>query len=244
MRRKLTAWQNWEPFIICPSAKTFEAFEKRQLAHKWQGAIIPNAFDFKAFSPINRKRARARLGIEDSRKIVLFGAQYGIEDQRKGFDLLVDAIFHMSERERANHLMLTFGGPGEIGPIGGMQCRSLGFIDDPDMLATAYSAADVFVNPSRQETFGNTTLEAIACGTPVVSFDTGAAAQMVASTEAGTVVPLGDPAGMARAIVHHAAKGEGSHREKMRRDAIALFAPERIVAEHTAVYARLIGNKI
>ena len=50
------------------------------------------------------------------------------------------------------------------------ECCSLGFIEDKTTLAVAYNAADVFVSPSFQETFGLVTAEAQACGTPGIGF--------------------------------------------------------------------------
>ena len=67
-------------------------------------------------------------------------------------------------------------------------------------LAELYSAADVFVNPSVQETMGLTTVEAMACGTPVVVYDRTAVPEAVEGTSCGTVVPAGDIEALARAI--------------------------------------------
>ena len=47
------------------------------------------------------------------------------------------------------------------------------------MLSTIYSAADVFVIPSLQESFGQTVIESLACGTPVVGFASGGIVDMV-----------------------------------------------------------------
>jgi len=54
-----------------------------------------------------------------------------------------------------------------------------GCISDKNELASLYSAADVFVNPSRQETFGLTTAEAMACGTPAVVYNVTACPEVV-----------------------------------------------------------------
>ena len=56
--------------------------------------------------------------------------------------------------------------------------------------AQIYSAADVYVNPSVEETFGLTPLEAQACGTRVVTYDTGGSPETLNDT--GIVVPKGD----------------------------------------------------
>ncbi|MPM63022.1 D-inositol-3-phosphate glycosyltransferase [bioreactor metagenome] len=61
-------------------------------------------------------------------------------------------------------------------------------IKDPSVLAKFYSMADVFVNPSRQETFGLTTAEAISCGTPAVAYDVTACSEVVGKDREGGYV--------------------------------------------------------
>ena len=58
-------------------------------------------------------------------------------------------------------------------------------------LAEIYTAADLFVNPTREENYPTVNMEAIACGTPVVTFNTGGSPEMLDST-CGTVVKKND----------------------------------------------------
>ena len=75
----------------------------------------------------------------------------------------------------------------------------LGPIHDPEELAKWYSAAEVFVNPTYEDTFPTVNLEAQACGTPVVTYDAcGSPETLVPGT--GRVVPVGDVEALARAI--------------------------------------------
>ena len=53
---------------------------------------------------------------------------------------------------------------------------------DQKELADIYSSADVFFNPTREEVFGMVNIEALACGTPVVTFDTGGSPECIDST--------------------------------------------------------------
>jgi glycosyltransferase involved in cell wall biosynthesis len=63
-----------------------------------------------------------------------------------------------------------------------------------EALAQHYASADLFLFPSLSETFGNVTLEALACGVPVVAFDQAAAAEHVLDGQSGLLVPPGNPA--------------------------------------------------
>lgn len=49
----------------------------------------------------------------------------------------------------------------------------------PDELVGLYSEADVFINPTLEDNFPTTNLEALACGTPIVTFNTGGSAEVV-----------------------------------------------------------------
>ncbi len=71
---------------------------------------------------------------------------------------------------------------------------------DQKELAEIYSAADVFVNPTRQEVLGMVNLEALACGTPVVSFRTGGCPECL-DESCGSVVPVDDNEGLLREVV-------------------------------------------
>ena len=71
-------------------------------------------------------------------------------------------------------LLVVFGDlkPGDL-PNLGIETRNVGYIDDDQRLSLLYSAADVAAVPSIEEAFGKTLIEAMACGTPVVAFDSG-----------------------------------------------------------------------
>ena len=59
---------------------------------------------------------------------------------------------------------------------------AIGFTNSQKELAEIYSSADVFVNPTREENFPTTHLEALACGIPVITFNTGGAAESIDET--------------------------------------------------------------
>ena len=67
-------------------------------------------------------------------------------------------------------------------------------------MALAYNAGDVFVMPSLQEAFGQTALESIACGVPVVAFEAGGIPDTVRHEETGLLVPVGDSSALAGSI--------------------------------------------
>jgi glycosyltransferase involved in cell wall biosynthesis len=76
----------------------------------------------------------------------------------------------------------------------------LGWVDNDDAIATALSAADLFVMPSIAETFGMMAIESMACGTPVIVFEGTSLPEVVRSPHAGVAVPLGDSGALANVI--------------------------------------------
>src|SRR6185369_3871237 len=106
---------------------------------------------------------------------VLFAAE-SVANVRKGFSHLAQAVATVRGVEKM--LLVSVGG-GKCELPAGLQHLPLGKIGNDRMLSTIYSAADVFVIPSLQESFGQTVIESLACGTPVVGFAAGGIPDMV-----------------------------------------------------------------
>jgi hypothetical protein len=79
--------------------------------------------------------------------------------------------------------------------------RAVGKLSSDKALRTFYSAIDVLVVPSLEETFSNTVIESLACGTPVVGFQTGVLQELLIDPAVGLAVPVGDTQALARAVV-------------------------------------------
>jgi glycosyltransferase involved in cell wall biosynthesis len=115
-----------------------------------------------------KAEARDLLGISKGRKVILAGAERP-DAYWKGFDLFKEAL---QATKVLDPLVLLFGNvPEDMLSEANVDVKSLGMINDRNLLRTAYSAADVFVAPSRMESFGKTLAESLATGTPVVAFD-------------------------------------------------------------------------
>ncbi len=141
---------------------------KSELFREYQVVTISNNVDTESFSPLRKKEARQALGLNDGQKIVLIGAQ-DAENFYKGFELFLQALETL---DKENLLVVLFGASAaDMRDSHGVQSKHIGILSDTKALCQAYSAADVFVAPSRMEAFGKTIVESMACGTPVVCFD-------------------------------------------------------------------------
>lgn len=148
------------------------------LTSRFESTVIPNGLDTNTYRPYNREEVRKAFVIPRDRPVVLAVAD-SLDDRRKGFDLLVKAVRGLDNL----HLLLVGTTTGELVPD--VSHQHLGFIEADEQLAKVYSAADVFAIPSRQDNLPNTVLESMACGTPVVGFETGGIPDMVRPGETG-----------------------------------------------------------
>lgn len=131
-------------------------------------STISNNVDTRLFSPVEKNAARQALELHDDRKVLLVGA-LDVASVYKGFDLFLQALAHLDPEKLR---LVTFGNSSAPIPESlGIPVTNLGFLSDAIALRLAYSAADVFVAPSRADAFGKTLVEAMSCATPVVCFN-------------------------------------------------------------------------
>jgi glycosyltransferase involved in cell wall biosynthesis len=158
--------------------------------------VIPNGLDTDDFAPRDKAFARDTLGLPRDARIVLFAAE-SLTVKRKGFGLLLEALKGL--QDEPDLLLLSVG--STKAPIESpVRQVNLGRINVDRYLSLAYGAADVFVIPSVQESFGQTVSESLACGTPVIGFATGGMLDMVRPGQTGQLVPVGDTAALRDAI--------------------------------------------
>jgi glycosyltransferase involved in cell wall biosynthesis len=156
---------------------------------------IPHGLDQGVFSPKQTDEERKKMEIGKDKKVILFIAD-SVSNVLKGFSLLYEAL---GETNLTDTTLLSVGGGTPRVPED-VSHRHLGRVDDDHRLALLYSLADLFVIPSLQEAFGQTALEAMACGTPVVGFDTGGIPDMVRPGETGWLAEPGDVSSLRRKI--------------------------------------------
>jgi len=174
-----------------------EGARQSTLLGRFPVATIANCVDTKAFTPVEKSRAKQALGLGEDRKVLLVGAQ-NVASVYKGFDLFLEAL---EKLDRNAVQVLLFGNrTGSIPKSLGIPSNNLGFLTDSDSLRVAYSAADVFVAPSRADAFGKTLVEAMLCGTPVVCFNATGPKDIVDHHETGYLAEPFSPQDLADGI--------------------------------------------
>lgn len=200
-QRKMTAWQNTLLQIITPSRWLANIARSSSLLQNSAITVIPNGVDTKIYRSIPPALARTQLKLPTDKQLILFGSLNATSDHRKGFDLLIAALALLDETAKRQAQLVIFGADqGRNSPNFGLKTHYLGELKTDQSLALAYGAADVFVLPSRQDNLPNTLLEALACGTPCVSFGIGGIPEAIDHQVNGYVAKAFDPQDLATGI--------------------------------------------
>ena len=198
--RKLSAFAERDPnntLVVADSHWLAEQAKLSALFANYPANVIHYGVDARVFNPSRRDVAKDALGIAKETQVVLFVSD-NVTNYRKGFDLLCEALSHVNLEKPP--LLLSVGLSSDSTKFS-QQHRSLGNITSELLLSLVYSASDVFVAPSRAEAFGQVALEASACGTPVVAFNTGGLPDIVEDGQSGLLVPAGETKSMSQAIM-------------------------------------------
>lgn len=171
-RRKQSAWQGVNLTIVTPSQWMADCVKASSLFRQRRVEVVPFCLDTDTYKPIPKAVARDILGLPQDKRLILFGALGATVDPRKGFEQLVAALEQLSQtglRDQAEVIVFGSNTPDNP-PDFGFKAHYLGSFADDLSLSIVYSAADVMIVPSIQESFGQTASEALACATPVVAF--------------------------------------------------------------------------
>jgi glycosyltransferase involved in cell wall biosynthesis len=155
--------------------------KKSRLLSSFRINSIPNPIDIGLFSLKNKQKMREKRHINADAKVILFGAA-NINDRRKGITYLVEALQHLkNDYPQTIPIEVVIFGKNKHFDVSTLPfpVHELNVISSPEELAEVYSMADVFVLPSIEDNLPNTVMESLACGTPVVAFDTGGIPEMV-----------------------------------------------------------------
>ena len=165
-------------------------------------AIWARGIDRDQFNPERRDmKWRRSIGIADDEMVIAFLGRIVME---KGLDVFADAI-HAFATFGLKHRVLVIG-EGPARPWFEEQLPDAIFLGEQtgDDLGRALASADVFLNPSITEAFGNVTLESMACALPVLAAEATGATNLVRSGITGQLVDGGDPDEFAEALAAYA----------------------------------------
>ncbi len=213
--------------------------------------LIPGGVDVEKFKPpMNKLKIKEGLGL-DPDKFTLLTVRRLVP--RMGLEKLVYAMKTVVRHSQNVHLII--GGRGILGTSLKALVSSLGlkkhvtFIGyiDEEKLPLYYQAADVFVLPTKDlEGFGLVTIEALACGTPVLATPVGANLETVGTFDKNLLFTGADTESMAKRILKFISshKTNNGLSEKYRKFAMQNYSWNKIVGRYEEVYTSLLDRKM
>ncbi len=206
---------------------------------------IPNPIDIDIFSPKDITTARAKWNINPQSKIILFGAA-NILDRRKGISYLVDALNDLKNNyPDTGNIEIVLFGKNKSFDVNQLpfKVHELHIITSQYDLAELYSLADVFVTPAIEDNLPNTVMEALACGTPVVAFNTGGIPDMVVHKQNGYLAEFKSSKDFAAGI-HYILNSDSTAElaANARNKVLQNFTNEIVASKYMAVYQSILNK--
>jgi glycosyltransferase involved in cell wall biosynthesis len=187
--------------IVAPSRWLTEQ-AKASMLNRFPIHHIPHGINTNAYQPLDPLLCRNLLGIPENKKVLLFGAE-SLKDSRKGGDLLLKALQMLPQSLKSETIILTFGSGGEtIASQIDTPTINLGYVSSDRLKSLAFSAADLFIFPTRADNLPLVLQESMASGTPMVSFDIGGVSDLVRHNITGYLAKPEDTQDFSNGIVN------------------------------------------
>ncbi|MGB3516903.1 MAG: glycosyltransferase family 4 protein [Elainellaceae cyanobacterium] len=230
--------------IVTPSRWLTKQAKSSMLGHL-QIHHIPYGIDTNAYQPLNPDLCRFALGIPLNKRVLLFSSD-NLKDSRKGGDLLVKALQQLPPSLKQECVLLTFGRrTALIEAAVDMEEIHLGYITSDRLKSVAYSAADLFIFPTRADNLPLVLQEGMACGTPMVSFDIGGVSDLVRPGVTGYLAQPEDTDDFCQGIVDLLEDDEKRQAmgENCRRIALEDYALELQAERYQRLYEQVLARE-
>lgn len=193
---------------------------------------IYNWIDSEKFYPRNIENLKEKLGLKDYKILLCVASNWNKE---KGIENIIELSFKLSNTER---IIIVGNISDEYKKKLNKNVILVPTIESLDILAEYYSIADVFVQPSLEETFGKVGAEALACGTPIVCFDSTANPELIGEG-CGSIVKVGDIDKFYQEIKNILKNGKDFYRKNCIEFANKNFNKDKNIEQYLCLFERL-----
>jgi len=246
-KRKSEIYKQCRLYLATPCGWLMEKVQQSILASAIiESRIIPSGVDLSVFSPMDKKQSRAELNLPQHSKIILFAANGIRKNIWRDFQIMKDAISIVAEKCRSqNILFIAMGEKSRPIKIGKAEIAFVEYQNDPAMVARYYQSADIYLHAARIDTFPNTILESMACGTPVIATNVGGIREAVLDGQTGYLVQSGDVRGFANCILKLIDSEElaNSLSNASVNEARLRFSDKRMAADYLKWYQEVLSSK-
>lgn len=190
--KKMAAIKGVNLTIITPS-EWLASLVKKSFFKDFPVKVINNGIDLNIFKP-TESNFKEKYALEN--KYIVLGVAFGW-GERKGLDVFCELAKRLDGEK---YKIVLVGTNDDIDKLLPENIISIHRTANQTELAEIYTAADIFANPTREEVLGLVNLEALACGTPVVTFKTGGSPECIDET-CGAAAAKNDIDGMYNEII-------------------------------------------
>ena len=224
-----------DKLTIVPVSDWIRREMSRSFLKDYPFRVIHNGIDTDVFKVYDTDEVKQKYGWQG--KHILLGVA-SIWSEEKG---LSDFI-KLAQRLREDEVIVLVGVTEEQKKILPHNMYGIRRTENIQDLARLYSVADVFVNPTWQDNYPTVNLEAIACGTPVVTYRTGGSVESV-TEDTGFIVEQGDVKGLLDSVRVIEQYGKHYYVDRCRKYALANFRKEDRYADYLNLYEELRTNR-
>ncbi len=169
--------------IVTPSQWLADLVKESYL-NEYPVKVINNGIDLSIFKPVE-SNFKKKYNCED--KFVMLGVA-NVWDYRKGLDVFIELANRLDKQK---YQIVLVGTDDQVDKQLPNNIISIHKTHNQEELAEIYSVSDVLLNPTREDNFPTVNLEALACGTPVIMFETGGSPEAI-NDSCGVLVPCDD----------------------------------------------------
>ena len=224
-----------DKLTIVPVSDWIRGEMSRSFLKDYPFRVIHNGIDTEVFRIYDANELKKKYGWQGKR--ILLGVA-SIWSEEKG---LPDFI-KLAQRLQEDEMIVLVGVTEDQKRLLPPNIYGIRRTENIQELAKLYSAADVFVNPTWQDNYPTVNMEAIACGTPVVTYRTGGSIESV-TEETGFIVGQGDTEELLDAIRTIEKEGKSCYVNRCRKYALEHFRKEDRYADYLRLYEDLIIDK-
>ena len=152
--------------------------------------VIPNGVDQNIFTAAEKIQARKKLNVPATDFVISFSCNSPSQNPWKNYNLVEDIVQILANsRKSKNITFLIMGEDGESTSYNHVCLKKLGWLHDKRDVAEVYQASDVYLHPTKADTYPNVILEAMSCGTPVIASDVGGIPEQITDQVDGRILP-------------------------------------------------------
>ena len=216
---------------IVPVSEWIRNEMRRSFLNAYPFRVIHNGINTDIFNIYDDRQVRTAFGLGD--RHILLGVA-SIWSREKGLDDFIRMAGMLNEDE----VVVLVGIKPEDRKRLPDNVVGIARTENIRQLAELYAAADVFVNPTWQDNYPTVNMEAIACGTPVVTYRTGGSVEVI-TPSTGMIVEQGNLNELLKSIREIESKGKASYQEACRKYALLNFKKEDRYMEYLRLYEEL-----